>query len=341
MKYQRLLSLLLALLLLPALAACGGSGDQTAEAEETAAAAAGEPADADPASQPLSGDEDASLTRLREEIGATGNLAGVAFLGALSEGGQEAYDELVRDLPYSFLTGLDWEKAVVASGMEVYCVVPRDPGSHVVVTEWIIDEDNIQGKAGRTLYESDTGEPVILMGNVSDIMPNLRVTVTAPDGRSLSYSPCLSLRDGTLDRAAAEGIYDFSRYYELPPEGIPDYDGDWAAFDVSDHDGREYTCCLTFAPDGTVDYFYYDEPGVILERFTGSASNNEDEGTVSLDLTLTGGRYLEEGAPEYSAWGTYRMGMPDGDTLILTVLDGERLPYGLDMESVRFGRAVG
>ena len=255
-----------------------------------------------------------------------------AYHGVIPEG--------VKRLSSPFLADLDWDAAAVNSGMEVYCVVGRDPDCRITVTEWSIDE-NGQGTAGETLYDSDSGAPVLLMGNISDIMPNLMVTVTAADGESLSYAPCLSLKDGLLDRGGTEGVYDFTVYFDLPPEGIPDYSGDWAAFDVSDHDGREYTCCLTIAPDGTVDYFYYDEPGVILERFTGTAVNNEDEGTVSLDLTLTGGRYMEEGAPEYSSWGTYRVEKPDNDTLILTLLDGDRLPYGLDIETIRFGRTVG
>lgn len=328
--------LLLSLVFL--LSACGEtpseSENQPADEVETEAAET-ETDEAPP-------EEDPSLTRLREQTETTGNLMAVAFLGTLSEGGQEAYDELIEPLLESspFLADLEWKKAAAASGMEVYCVVPRDPDSHVTVTEWVIDE-NGEGKAGEKLYDSDTGEPVLLMGNVSDIMPNLMVTVTAADGETLSYSPCLSLKDGLLERGGTEGVYDFTVYFDLPPEGIPDCSGDWATFDVSDHDGREYTCCLTIAPDGTVDYFYYDEPGVILERFTGTAVNNEDEGTVSLDLTLTGGRYMEEGAPEYSSRGTYRMEMPDGDTLLLTLLDGDRLPYGLDIESVRYGRTVG
>ena len=330
--------LLLSLLFL--LSACGGTESET-ESPQSAEEAETEIVEAEQM-ESSSRAEDPSLARLREQTKTTGNLMAVAFLGTLSEGGQEAYDELVAPLLESspFLADLDWEKAAIASGMEVYCVVGRDPDCRITVTEWSIDE-NGEGKAGEKLYDSDNGEPVLLMGNVSDIMPNLMVTVTTTDGEELTYAPCISLKDGMLDRGGTEGVYDFTVYFDLPPEGIPDYAGDWAAFDVSDHDGREYNCCLTFAPDGSVDYFYYDEPDVIPERFTGTAVNNEDEGTVSLDLTLTGGRYMEEGAPEYSSWGTYRVEMPDGDTLILTLLDGDRLPYGLDIESVRYGRTVG
>ena len=337
---KAILFLLLSLAFL--LSACGGTESET-ESAQPAEKAEAETVEAEQTEE-ASPTEDPSLSRLREQTETTGNLMAVAFLGTLSEGGQEAYDELVEPLLESspFLADLDWEKAAVASGMEVYCVVPRDPDCHITVTEQILtDVSDGEVREGETLYDSDTGEPVLLMGNESDIFPNLKVTMTASDGETLSYSPCLSLRDGLLDRGGTEGVYDFTVYFDLPPEGIPEYSGDWGAFHVADGDGREYTCCLTIDPDGTVDYFYYAEPGVILERFSGTAVNNEDEGTVTLDLSTTGGVYLEEGAPEYRSVGTYRAEMPDGDTLILTNLDGEPLLYGLEGQSITFNRTVG
>lgn len=342
MKYRRFLSLLAALGLCAVLAACGSEpAGETGGDSEPAGTEAAETED--PGAVQLPMEDDPSLAKLREEIDTTGNLMGVAFLGGLSEGGQAAYDELVLNYldAYPFLAGLDWEKAAVASGMEVYCVVPRDVGSRVTVTEWIMDESNgFRGEAGQVLYEGESGEPVILMGNYSDILPNLKVTVTTPDGETLSYSPCLSLCDGTLDRAATEGIYDFSVYYDLPPAGIPDYSGDWAAFDVADGDGQLYTCCLFMTQNGAVEFFYYQEPGVILERFTGTARDNDDD-TVVLDLYATGGVNLENGSPEHSAIGTYRMEMPDQDTLYLTNLDGDPLLRGLEGQSIVFGRSAG
>ena len=336
---------LAALLLLPALAACGGSPEEAPAQDDAQTQEVQTAEETAPTEEIQAPAEDApSLAQLREEIETTGNLMGVAYLGTLSEGGQEAYDELVADWldARPFLADLDWEKAAVASGMEVYCVVPRDAGSLVTVTEWVIDESNgYQGQAGQVLYEGQSGEPVLLMGNVSDILPNLRVTVTAPDGQSLTYSPCLSLCDGTLDRAATEGIYDFSLYFDLPPAGIPDYSGDWAAFDVADGDGQLYTCCLTLNQNGAADFFYYQELGVILERFTGTARDNDDDDTVTLDWYLTGGTYLEGGAPEHGAIGTYRMEMPDQDTLYLLHLDGDPLLHGLEGQAVVFGRSVG
>lgn len=341
-RYGRSLTILLALLLALALTACGETQVETAEAEVTEAAENGEP---ETTQAPTVADtEDPSLTRLRGEIDATGNLMGAAFLGTLSEGGQEAYDELIRESyldAWPFLASLDWENAAVASGMEVYCVVPRDPGSVVTVTEWIIDESNgYQGEAGQTLCETNTGAPVLMMGNVSDIMPNLRVTVTAPDGQSLSYSPCLSLCDGSLDRGPDEGVYDFSVYTDLPPMGIPDFTGTWAAFNVGNGNGDLYTCCAEFDQQGMAEFFYYQAEGEILERFTGTTSDNDDD-TVTLDLYLTGGEALDSGEPAYGLIGSFRMEMPDENTLSITNLSGDPLLAGTEGQTITFTRSMG
>ena len=338
-RYGRFLSILLALLL--ALTACGETQSETTEAEVTEAAETGEPETTE--SPTIADTEDPSLARLREEIETTGNLMGAAFLGTLSEGGQEAYEALVADWldAWPFLADLDWENAAVASGMEVYCVVPRDPGSVVTVTEWIIDESNgYQGQAGQTLCETNTGAPVLMMGNISDIMPNLRVTVTAPSGESLSYSPCLSLCDGALDRGPDEGVYDFSLYFDLPPMGIPDFTGAWAAIGVGNGNGDFYTCCAEFDQQGMAEFFYYEVEGEVLERFTGTTSVNDDD-TVTLDLYLTGGEALDSGEPAYGRIGAFRMEMPDENTLSVTNLSGDPLLAGTEGQTITFTRSMG
>lgn len=342
MTYRKWTAILLALLLTLALAACTETQSEPAEAQVTETAEAGE--QPEETTEPQIGDtEDPSLTRLREEIAATGNLMGAAFLGTLSEGGQEAYDALVADWldAYPFLAELDWGNAAVNSGMEVYCIVPRDPGSVVTVTEWIIDESNgYQGEAGQPLCETNTGAPVLMMGNISDILPNLRVTVTTPDGQSLSYSPCLSLCDGTLDRGPDEGVYDFSIYTDMAPMGIPDFVGTWTAHDVGNGNGDLYTLCAEFDQQGQAEFFYYEDEGVILERFTGTTSDNDDD-TVTLDLYLTGGVALESGEPAYGTIGAFRMEMPDNDTLMMTHVSGDPLLTGMEGWTVTFVRSVG
>ena len=53
---------------------------------------------------------------------------------------------------------------------------------------------------------------MVLIGNVSDIIPNLLVTLTGADGEKMEYHPALSLCDGTVARPVSPNVYDFSRY---------------------------------------------------------------------------------------------------------------------------------
>ncbi len=62
------------------------------------------------------------------------------------------------------------------------------------------------------LYESESGAPVILVGNASDVIPNLLVVLTDAEGTTLRYNPCLSLCDGSVDLPVEPPLYDFSRY---------------------------------------------------------------------------------------------------------------------------------
>lgn len=83
---------------------------------------------------------------------------------------------------------------------ELYCIVPADPASSVTVTQWTEPEENDFAPApGDILYESFTGEPFPVQGNISDIMPNLSVTITDSNGNVLNqYQPYLSLKDETV-----------------------------------------------------------------------------------------------------------------------------------------------
>ena len=122
--------------------------------------------------------------------------------------------------------------------------------------------------------------------------------------------------------------------------GIPDFTGTWTALDVSNGNGDLYTCCIEFDQQGMVDFFYYQVDGEILERFTGTTSDNDDD-TVTLDLYLTGGDALDSGAPAYGAIGTFRMAMPDEDTLLITNLSGDPLLSGTEEQTILFTRSMG
>ena len=109
---------------------------------------------------------------------------------------------------FPFLTALTAEQTVSQPGNEVYCIVPADESACLTVRAY--DPLNETSPVGEVLYESADGTPVCLRGNVSDIMPNMEVTVSGEGGETV-YQPALSLMDGAVSIIAGKGsVYDFT-----------------------------------------------------------------------------------------------------------------------------------
>lgn len=161
---------------------------------------------------PPSGSEQA-LAEFQKEIQAEGSLCAAAYLGCQSGEFTEFYEWLEAAevlAEYPFLEELAEERSVLAAGEEWYAIVPADNSMTLTVNETAFDETDYSLKAGKELLQVSDGSPVLLRGNISDIMPNLMVTVVKNTGESLVYCPALSLRDGYLQKA--EGVYDFTQY---------------------------------------------------------------------------------------------------------------------------------
>ena len=206
---RRFLSLILALFLLAGLTSCGGPPEDAGSGPS--ASDLGQ--EAQPSDQP----EDPSLSQLRRELDEGGYFCGIAFLGNLPDGDPEALPRVIREAgyleDYPFLETLPKEQIIAYEGSEAYCLVPRDQKATLTVQAFLSNESNhYQGEPGEILYESQDGRPVVLIGNVSDIIPNLLVTLTGADGEKMEYHPALSLCDGTVARPVSPNVYDFSRY---------------------------------------------------------------------------------------------------------------------------------
>lgn len=162
--------------------------------------------------QPPAADVSA-LTGFRKEISDNGGVCGVAFLGCSSED-FEGFYRWLEDADflteYPVLSEVTEDQSVLCAGEEWYVVIPADNTVSISVSRTYLDETDFQLKAGETLLQSENGRPILLRGNVSDIMPNLMVTITKDNQTILEYCPCLSLRDGYLQ--SAEGVYDFTNY---------------------------------------------------------------------------------------------------------------------------------
>ena len=211
MLRKPLLLCLLTLLCLGSLAACG---EAPASAEETTQT---EPSQTQETEPSQSQEEAPSLTQLRADLQAGDYFCGIAFLGTLPEGDPAGLPQLLQEKGYAeaypFLADLPQAQIVTHEGSQVYCLVPRDQETSLTVQAYRSDAENgYQGEVGDTLYTDTQGQPVILIGNVSDVIPNLQVTLVGADGTELVYHPALGLCDNTIALPATPKVYDFSLY---------------------------------------------------------------------------------------------------------------------------------
>ena len=212
---KRILCALLSALLLLTLTACGGK--KPAE-DPTAQPPVEQP---DTPDTPAPSEAEQSLADLRKTIRAAGAVLGCAYLG--STNGNDALDlhALLEDNGYAarypFLLDLPSKLAVSTGGWEIYCIVPADEDVSITVNEFGWPSWDAEGPvAGEVLWESGSGTPLCIADNVSDIMPDTQITVTAADGTAIIYQPFLSLRDGSLAVPEDGTVYDFTVY----PEGF-------------------------------------------------------------------------------------------------------------------------
>ncbi|MBR4869155.1 MAG: hypothetical protein IKU12_00055 [Oscillospiraceae bacterium] len=111
---------------------------------------------------------------------------------------------------YPFLEEMTQEQFVQQEGGELYLVVPASAETSLAVFECVMNEATYDIMAGTELLSLEAGEPVLLQGNVSEIVPNLWVMVKAEESVVLEYIPSLSMMDGTLSQG--DGVYDCSDY---------------------------------------------------------------------------------------------------------------------------------
>lgn len=212
---KRILCALLSALLLLTLTACGGKKPVE------------DPSVQPPVEQPDTPDSPApseaeqSLADLRETIRAAGAVLGCAYLGSTNGETDTDLTALLEGADcltaYPFLLDLPSKLAVSTGGWEIYCIVPADEDVSITVNEFGWPSWDAEGPvAGEVLWESGSGTPLCIAANVSDIMPDTQITVTAADGTAIIYQPFLSLRDGSLAVPEDGTVYDFTVY----PEGF-------------------------------------------------------------------------------------------------------------------------
>ena len=117
---------------------------------------------------------------------------------------------------WGFVYDIPQDHWVVApdGGCDLYCIFPQDPDATLFVYETSLTDDAENPlQRGKQLYYSEDGQPILLLCNISDIVPNTEVELYPSTGEELVFSPFLSGENGHV--VEAEGVCDFTIY----PEG--------------------------------------------------------------------------------------------------------------------------
>ena len=212
MKNLKLLAALLALTI--GLAGCGGSskgGNPASSASKNKLDGDGMTA---PSTQEQDYEEPEDVTYMRLLAGEDEYRACVLYLGGSYEVTTDVQKVLdsqtdLRDL-WGFVYDIPQDHWVVApdGGCDLYCIFPQDSDSTLFVYEATLTDDAEKPlQRGKQLYYSEDGQPILLLCNISDIVPNTEVELYPRAGEELVFSPFLSGENGHVG------------FYHLPGRG--------------------------------------------------------------------------------------------------------------------------
>ena len=246
-------------------------------------------------------EENPSLIHIREQLQGNEKLIGVAYLGAV-DGEFNTALEYIKSQKYSkvypFFTEISESHFVQNEGTEVYCVVPADKGVSLSVYSTKLNEKTYQLNRAEQLQSFSDGEPILIRGNISDIMANLMV-VAKKGEMEQEFIPSLSLENGALLNTNQQ-VFDFSPYemmadfngWDTTVEW--DFYGDWVCT-VPEFNGDVVDLKLSISPDG-VEYSFQGETmtgsyhghwmvisdGRIRMEFGGSTQDSKMPGVTGL-----------------------------------------------------------
>ena len=215
MKNLKLLAALLALTI--GLAGCGkGSSASSSKPEKMLD---GDNMTASPSAK-QEYTEPENVTYMRLLAGEDEYRACVLYLGGSYEVTTDVQKVLdsqtdLRDL-WGFVYDIPQDHWVVApdGGCDLYCIFPQEAQATLFVYETSLTDDAEKPlQRGKQLYYSEDGQPILLLCNISDIVPNTEVELYPSTGEELVFSPFLSGENGHV--VQADGVCDFTIY----PEG--------------------------------------------------------------------------------------------------------------------------
>ncbi len=225
------------------------------------------------------------LENFREVLG-NADFCAVAHLGYLDGSYYEIMshiEDMGMIVEFPFLE-IPKENYLALEGGELYAIIPADRDVSVSAYAAELDETNYTVKPGAKLAEYKDGEPILLKCNVSEIMPNVVLKITAKGHRHI-YSPTLSGENGRL--VQTEGVYDFSPY-DVLLAGIADgadyvFCGKWLTSEP-DRAGNPLTLLLNLMPDGGAEYAYGPSNSEYTDMYAGTWSYNTQKEMIRLSL---------------------------------------------------------
>ena len=289
---------------------------------------------------------------------ADNDLCGVAFFCYYSMNFNEI-EEVYTDA-YPALAESDYFGPYVGVndvGYEVFLIVPRYYGSTITVQSY----DDMTGDVGEDSYTTELGEHyILLVCNMSDIHSDTLVTVEY-EGESVSFSPFLSGKDGSVVLPESGGVKDIT--LKSLPEGSNSYvnlTGRWGTIVNSQENNPLQECYyeIAFYGDSAISFAHGAPNSEIIDIFEGTyyfAGNNDPEypeGTLvysmlmSYSVAFDGppdnpnnyplyGAYTvelmyDDYGDAYTAWTLFsgtplfqNIEYPEFDTIILNKLEGE------------------
>lgn len=266
-KLKKFTALIAVLAMMLAFTACGGGGDNPPPEKPDSPQPPQATVNPDNGGEAFDGND---FVMLRQAMIDTTDMAAVAYLGWF-EDYYDYYDfsqieEYIADTliteDYPFIAHIDEEHFVPHIGGQLFCIVPADENATITIYDHIFDEVTYESVIGDILYYSEDGKPIIVMGNESEIIPNIFVEIIDSEGNMLEYIPCLSGMDGSLEVPyEVPTVWDFTPYEKLGyvTEGNYGYN----EFDPAVlYYGENWTSFVDTINDDTVAVgFWFDEYG--------------------------------------------------------------------------------
>ena len=165
------------------------------------------------------------LEALREQMEGTSYAFAVAYMGDTYED-EKDYPALLQELSpsvceqYPFLLDIPAENIVDLGWGEVYCVIPADPNASVHVYQAVevpLGEWEYTWEYSKLVYESETGEPFLLVCTQADDLAGVRISFSSADTTEVVWYPLENMYRQLTPLTNAEGkdmLLDLTSYYD-------------------------------------------------------------------------------------------------------------------------------